>query len=111
MAKYAPALNDKKFMGLFNTYDAGTQQKLYTTINTTLGLGVKEEQKGSALADTGLPVFDFGDAAVVAQDTVIEPVVKNISKSVDLILGNIEKTNLKKKKEDTLEKIRELRDE
>lgn len=111
MAKYAPALNDKKFMGLFNTYDAGTKQRLYTTINASLGLGVKEEQKGSALADTGLPVFDFGDAAEAAQDTVIEPVVKNISKSVDLILGNIEKTNLKKKKEDTLEKIRELKDE
>ena len=111
MAKYAPALNDKKFMGLFNTYDAGTKQSLYTTINTALGLGVKEEQKGSALADTGLPVFDFGDTAKATEETVIEPVVKNISKSVDLILGNIEKTNLKKKKEDTLEKIRELRDE
>jgi len=111
MAKYAPALNDKKFMGYFNTYDAGTKQRLYTTINASLGLGVKEEQKGSALADTGLPVFDFGDAAETAQGTVIEPVVKNISKSVDLILGNIEKTNLKKKKEDTLEKIRELKDE
>ena len=111
MAKYAPALNDKKFMGYFNTYDAGTKQRLYTTINASLGLGVKEEQKGSALADTGLPVFDFGDAAEAAQGTVIEPIVKNISKSVDLILGNIEKTNLKKKKEDTLEKIRELKDE
>lgn len=111
MAKYAPALNDKKFMGLFNTYDAGTKQRLYTTINASLGLGVKEEQKGSALADTGLPVFDFGDAAEAAQGTVIEPIAKNISKSVDLILGNIEKTNLKKKKEDTLEKIRELKDE
>jgi hypothetical protein len=111
MAKYAPALNDKKFMGLFNTYDAGTKQSLYTTINTTLGLGVKEEQKGSALADTGLPVFDFGEAAELAQGTIIEPVAKNISKSVDVILGNIEKTNLKKKKEDTLKKMRELKDE
>ena len=111
MAKYAPALNDKKFMDLFNTYDAGTKQRLYTTINASLGLGVKEEQKGSALADTGLPVFDFGDAAEAAQGTVIEPIAKNISKSVDVILGNIEKTNLKKKKEDTLKKIRELKDE
>jgi len=111
MAKYAPALNDKKFMNLFNTYDAGTKQRLYTTINASLGLGVKEEQKGSALADTGLPVFDFIETAEAAQDTIIEPVVKNISKAVDLILGNIETTNLKKKKEDTLEKIRELRDE
>jgi hypothetical protein len=111
MAKYAPALNDKKFMYFFNRYDAGTKQRLYTTVNASLGLGVKEEQKGSALADTGLPVFDFGDAAEAAQGTIIEPVVKNISKSVDLILGNIEKTNLVKKKRDTLEKIRELTDE
>ena len=103
--------NDKKFMGLFNTYDAGTKQRLYTTINTSLGLGVKEEQKGSALADTGLPVFDFIETAEKAQGTIIEPIAKNISKSVDLILGNIEKTNLVKKKRDTLEKIRELTDE
>lgn len=111
MAKYAPALNDKKFMGYFNRYDAGTKQRLYTTVNASLGLGVKEEQKGSALADTGLPVFDFGDAAEAAQGTIIEPVAETFSKSVDVILGNIEKTNKKKKKEDTLKKMRELTDD
>lgn len=110
-AKYAPALNDKKFMGLYNTYDAGTGQKLYTSLNTALGLGVGQEQKGSSLSDTGLPTFDFVDTAAMVDDTILEPIQENISNALDLIVKGVNNSDKKIKKEDTLKKIRELKDD
>ena len=110
-AKYAPALNDKKFLKYFNTYDAGTGQKLYTSLNTALGLGVGQEQKGSSLSDTGLPTFDFVDTAAMVDDTILEPIQKNISNALDLIVKGVNESDKKIKKEDTLKKIRELKED
>jgi len=110
MAKYAPALNDKKFMYFYNTYDAGTAQKAYTALNTSLGLGVGEEFKGQSLSDTGLPSFDFIDTLAMAEGTLVEPSVKSLNSAIDTIIKNVETSDKTKEKEKTLKKIRELKE-
>lgn len=108
MAKYAPALDDKKFMYFFNTYDAGTAQRLYTTVNSAIGFGAKEEFKGQSLSDTGLPSFDFIDTLELADETVAEPVAKTLNSAVDVIMQNMFSDKEGYQKEQTLKKLREM---
>ena len=107
-AEYAPALNDKKYLKYFNSYDAGTKQRLYTSTLSGLGFGAKEEQKGSTLSDTGLPSFDFIDTISLVKNVAGEPIAKNLNSAVDIIVGNVEKANEDERKKKTLEKIRQL---
>ena len=72
---------------------------------------VGQEQKGSSLSDTGLPTFDFVDTAAMVDDTILEPIQKNISNALDLIVKGVNESNKKIKKEDTLKKIRELKED
>ena len=97
-------------MYFFNTYDAGTAQKAYTALNTSLGLGVREEFKGQSLSDTGLPSFDFIDTLAMAEGTMVEPSVKSLNSAIDTIIKNVETSDKTKEKEKTLKKIRELKE-
>jgi hypothetical protein len=54
--KYAPALNDKKYLGLFNQYDSGLTQQRYTgTVAGISGEGGQEARKEYFMEDYGQP--------------------------------------------------------
>jgi len=56
--KYAPALNDKKFLGMFNTYNSGAWQRFGVGIETAVGgEGTNQTLKATRYAETGLPTI------------------------------------------------------
>ena len=56
--KYAPALNDKKFLGMFNTYNSGSWQRFGVgTMTATAGEGTNQTLKGQFNNETGLPTI------------------------------------------------------
>jgi len=56
--KYAPALNDKKFLGMFNTYNSGAWQRFGVGTMTGIGgEGTNQTLKGQMNNETGLPTI------------------------------------------------------
>ena len=56
--KWAPTLNDKKFLGMFNRYESGSWQKFGVGVETAVtGAGVDQSLKGAFNEETGLPTF------------------------------------------------------
>jgi len=56
--KWAPTLNDKKFLKYFNQYESGTWQKFGVGSEVAVsGEGVNQSLKGAFNEDTGLPTF------------------------------------------------------
>lgn len=56
--KWAPTLNDKKFLKYFNTYESGAWQRFGVGSEVAVsGAGVDQSLKGAFNEDTGLPTF------------------------------------------------------
>ena len=56
--KYAPQLNDQKFLGMFNKYDAGLTQRGYVGVMTGIGgEGTEQELRYDFEEETGMPTF------------------------------------------------------
>ena len=112
--KYAPALNDEKFLKVFNkfdgfdTYDAGPLQQLYTGAISTVGTAQAQSYPG--LEDAGLPESPL--TAVPEFITAVGeriPYGEQISMSLDKLLNFFKtspETIEKKKTQKELEKIR-----
>jgi hypothetical protein len=56
--KYAPQLNDEAFTKLFNKYDAGMTQRVYTGTTAAIGgSGTQQTLRGTLEEETGLPTL------------------------------------------------------
>jgi len=112
--KYAPALNDKKFLAQFkkfdgfDTYDAGPLQRFYT--GTVAATGASQAQSYPGLEDAGLPespLTAVPEFITAAGENI--PYGKEVSTGLDKILKFLEtspETNEKKKTKEQLKKIK-----
>ena len=112
--KYAPALNDEKFLKVFNkfdgfdTYDAGPLQQLYTGTLSTVGTAQAQSYPG--LEDAGLPESPLtGVSELITETGEKIPFKQEISIGLDKLLNFFKtspETKEKKKTKEQLEKIR-----
>jgi hypothetical protein len=112
--KYAPALNDKKFLTQFkkfdgfDTYDAGLLQRFYT--GTVAATGASQAQAYEGLEDAGLPespITGVSEFITAAGQNI--PYGEQVSTGLDKILKFLEtspETNEKKKTKEQLKKIK-----
>jgi hypothetical protein len=116
--KYAPALNDKKFLGYFNTFDSGTtkegfqaliaptQQKFYTgAVGGIGGTGTEMEFKYDFEEETGLPTFPVIQTIIGAPFKAAAGVTKTTSHGLDKLINFIESDTQTKKKITDFEKF------
>ena len=96
-AKYAPALNDEKFLKLFNTYDAEAPQRLFTGVISAAGAGQAQSYPG--LEDAGLP-----ESPMTAIPEFITAVGERIPYKEEASIGLDKLLNFFKDSPDTIEK-------
>ena len=106
--KYAPALNDKKFMKFFNTYDADLLQKGYT--GSVSALSTSFAQGEESLEEAGLPTSPLEAVPNILLQIPVEKVTENVP-SLESILDFLTTKPKDKSKQETLKKIRKLKDE
>ena len=83
--KYAPALNDKKFLGYFNTYTKGPWQRFGVgTMTAVGGEGTNQTVKGLKNAETGLPTIPVLEAIASAP-------VKSVNKAASFSYESLRK--------------------
>jgi hypothetical protein len=103
--KYAPALNDQKFLNTFNTYDSDLLQRGYTGAVSALATSFAQGEE--SLEESGLPTSPL---EAVPNILSVEPVQNVMEKvpSLESILNFLKTTPKDKSKQETLKKIREL---
>jgi hypothetical protein len=117
--KYAPALNDKKFLRQFkkfdgfNTYDAGPLQKIYTGTIAATGAGQAQAYEG--LEDAGLPESPMtGVSELITGAGEIIPYKEEMSIGLDKLLNFFKtspETIEKKKTKEQLKKIKKEKEQ
>jgi hypothetical protein len=117
--KYAPALNDKKFLGQFkkfdgfDTYDAGPLQKFYT--GTIAATGAGQAQAYDGLEDAGLPESPMtGVSELITGAGEIIPYKEEMSIGLDKLLNFFKtspETIEKKKTKEQLKKIKKEKEQ
>jgi len=103
--KYAPALNDKKFLGMFNTYNSGAWQRFGVgTMTGVGGEGTNQTLKGQMNTETGLPTIPVLEFLASAP-------VKSINVGASFSYENLKKlaeagefNNLSKREKNEIEK-------
>jgi hypothetical protein len=116
--EYAPALNDKKFLRYFNTFDSGTtkegfqaliaptQQKFYTgAVGGLGGSGTEMEFKYDFEEETGLPTFPVIQTIIGAPFKAAAGVTETTSHGLDKLINFIESDTQTKKKITDFEKF------
>jgi hypothetical protein len=117
--KYAPALNDKKFLGQFkkfdgfDTYDAGPLQKFYT--GTIAATGAGQAQAYDGLEDAGLPESPMtGVSELITGAGEIIPYKEEMSIGLDKLLNFFKtspETIEKRKTKEQLKKIKKEKEQ
>jgi len=114
--KYAPALNDKKFLGQFkifdgfNTYDAGPLQRFYTGTIAATGAGQAQAYEG--LEDAGLPESPMtGVSELITGAGEIIPYKEEMSIGLDKLLNFFKTSPETKEKKRTKEQLKKIKKE
>jgi hypothetical protein len=117
--KYAPALNDKKFLTQFkkfdgfDTYDAGPLQKFYT--GTIAATGAGQAQAYDGLEDAGLPESPMtGVSELITGAGEIIPYKEEMSIGLDKLLNFFKtspETIEKRKTKEQLKKIKKEKEQ
>ena len=117
--KYAPALNDKKFLGQFkkfdgfDTYDAGPLQRFYTGTIAATGAGQAQAYEG--LEDAGLPESPMtGVSELITGAGEIIPYKEEMSIGLDKLLNFFKtspETIEKRKTKEQLKKIKKEKEQ
>ena len=88
--KYAPQLNDEAFTKLFNKYDAGFTQRVYTGTTAAIGgSGTEQTLRGSLEEDTGLPTLPVLETIAAVPFVGTAEATKNFGKGLKNILDAI----------------------
>ena len=105
--KYAPALNDQKFLKYFNTYDSDLLQKGYTGAMAAVGTSFAQGEE--SLEESGLPTSPLEAVPNILTAEPVQNVIQKVP-SLESILNFLKTTPKDKSKQETLKKIRELDD-
>ena len=105
--KYAPALNDQKFLKYFNTYDSDLLQKGYTGAVSALATSFAQGEE--SLEESGLPTSPLEAVPNILTAEPVQNVIQKVP-SLESILNFLKTTPKDKSKQETLKKIRELDD-
>jgi hypothetical protein len=97
--KYAPQLNDQKFLGMFNKYDAGLTQRGYVGVMTGIGgEGTEQELRYDFEEETGMPTFPVIQTIVGAPFKAISNLTTTTTHGLDKLINVIESNPDTKKK-------------
>ena len=97
--KYAPQLNDQKFLGMFNKYDAGLTQRGYVGVMTGIGgEGTEQELRYDFEEETGMPTFPVIQTVVGAPFKAISNLTTTTTHGLDKLINVIESNPDTKKK-------------
>jgi hypothetical protein len=103
--KYAPALNDKKFLGMFNTYNSGAWQRFGVgTMTGVGGEGTNQTLKGQMNTETGLPTIPVLEFLASAPVKSINVGVSFSYESLKKLAEAGEFNNLSKREKNEIEK-------
>ena len=105
--KYAPALNDKKYLRLFNQYDSGLTQKAYTgSVAGVSGEGGQEAKKEYFMEDYGQPNIPILKEVISSPVTTYQG-FKKLLKNLNSSEGEATKEKLTTKEKKGREQLKE----
>ena len=105
--KYAPALNDKKYLRYFNQYDSGLTQKTYTgSVAGVSGEGGQEARKEYFMDDYGQPNVPILREVYGSPNTA-RKAFNNVLKSLNSSEGQAVKEKLTAKEKKGREQLKE----